>query len=406
MNKRPPSTLEASKIKTAAFVIEEEILRHNLSVLKYVKDKTGVKMFQALKTWATWPLFHITKEYLDGTEVSSLNEARLGYDEFNHEVHMYAPAYKDEEFADVLKYCSTIIFNSFAQWKKFKPLVDSYVKETGLPRECGLRINPEYLGQDEHGGIWTPCAPGSRLGVRINEFKQTLEEDPNALDGISGLHFHIFWDKSFSELEEAVLIVEKNFENYFSKISWINWGGGQTISNDDYNVEGLVALINSFKLKHKIEVRLEPGVAIVKYAGSLVTSVLDIVYRDDVPYKIAILDMSFNAHMPDFLLAPDMDNPVRDAVITREPEKIPKEAHLYQLAGGTCVAGDKLSHYHVFNKPLKPGDKVIIQDGIQYNLVQCTMFNGVQHPSIVLWKDGRATTLREFTYEDYRSRMG
>lgn len=403
---RPASTINPEKISTAAFVIEEEIMRHNLGVLKYVKDKTGAKMYQALKTWATWPLFPITKEYLDGTEVSSLNEARLGYDEFNHEVHIYAPAYKDEEFADILKYCSTIIFNSFEQWKKYKPAVEQFLKETGIQRVCGLRINPEYISKDDHGGIWNPCTPGSRLGIRISEFKEALSKDPKVLDGISGLHFHIFWDRTFNELEEAVQIVEKNFGEYFGSMKWINWGGGQTITNDDYNVDGLISLINTFKKKHDVDVHLEPGVAIVKCAGSLVASVLDVIYRDDVPYKIAVLDMSFNAHMPDFLLATDMDNPVRDATITRSPDSIPKGEHMYQLAGGTCVAGDRLSHYHIFKNPLKPGDKVIIEDGIQYNLVQCTMFNGVQHPSIILWKNGKAEMIREFTYEDYRKRMG
>ncbi len=407
MNKRPSSTLDVSKIKTAAFVIEEEILRHNLSVLKYVKDKTGAKMFQALKTWATWPLFHITKEYLHGTEVSSLNEARLGYDEFNREVHMYAPAYKDEEFPEILKYCSTIIFNSFAQWKKFKPQVDAFVKETGLARECGLRINPEQIAKDEHGGLWSPTAPGSRLGIRISEFKQALAEDPTALDGISGFHLHVFFDKNLSNLKEAIPVVEAKFGEYFSKVKWVNWGGGQMITNDDYDLEGLIATINDFKQKHGVEFHLEPGAAIVKYAGELVASVLDVVYRDDVPYKIAILDMSFNAHTPDFLLSSDIDMPVVGAKLVRDESALDKNSNVYRLAGGTCVTGDYLhDQYHIFEKPLIPGDRVIMEDGIQYNLVQCTMFNGVQHPSIVLWKDGKGENIRTFTYEDYRARMG
>ena len=405
MQRRPPSSVDTTKIKSPAFVIEEDILRHNLGVLLYVKEETGCTMYQALKTWATWPLFTVTKEYLDGTEVSSLNEARLGYEEFNHEVHIYAPAYKTEEFDDILKYCSTIIFNSFAQWKMFKPRVDEFIRKTGTVRECGLRINPEYRGRDEHGGLWSPCAPGSRLGIRASEFEAALKEDAKALDGISGLHFHIFWDKRFDELKEAVAGVEKNFGKYFAQMKWINFGGGQVITEDDYDVEGLIALINGFKKKHGVEVHMEPGAAIVKWAGELVTTVLDIVHRDDVPYKIAILDISFIAHMPDFLLAPEMDNPVRGARIVRDLDKIP-EGYLYQLAGGTCVTGDKLSHYHLFKKPLTPGDTVIIEDGIQYNLVQCTMFNGVQHPSIVLWKENAPTVLRKFTYEDFKSRMG
>ncbi len=407
MAQRPASKIDPSQIGVASFVIEEEILRHNLSVLKYVKDKTGAKMFQALKTWATWELFPIVREYLDGTEVSSLNEARLGYEEFNHEVHMYAPAYKDEEFDEVLKYCSTIIFNSFDQWKKFKPRVDAFVKSSGLARECGLRLNPEYMsGGDEHGGLWSPCAPGSRLGIRISEFKAALAADPKALEGISGFHFHLFVDKQYGDLQGALKEVEAKFGPYFPGMKWINWGGGQMITNDDYDVEGLIASINEFKKKYSVEVHMEPGAAIVKYVGSLVARVLDVVNRDDVPYKIAILDMSFNAHTPDFLLSSDLDMPVAGARIVRDQSEIKPGDHAYQLAGGTCVTGDKLGHFHVFDQPLKAGDRVVMQDGIQYNLVQCTMFNGVAHPDIVLWKDSAPHLIRKFDFEDYKKRMG
>jgi carboxynorspermidine decarboxylase len=144
----------------------------------------------------------------------------------------------------------------------------------------------------------------------------------------------------------------------------------------------------------------------VKNAGGLVSSVLDVLYRDDVPYKIAILDMSFNAHTPDFLLSPELDMPVSRAEIVRDEKELKEHENVYQLAGGTCVTGDKLGHFHSFKKPLSPGDKIVMEDGVQYNMVQCTMFNGVQHPSIVLWKDGAGKTIRNFTYEDFRARMG
>ncbi len=412
MKKRPASTLDPKKIKSAAFVIEEDLLRHNLERLKYIKDQTGCKMFQALKTWATWPLFSITKKYLDGTEVSSLNEAKLGYEKFNRSVHMFAPAYKEEEFNEILKYCSTIIFNSFSQWKKFKPAVSKFVKKTGLKRECGLRINPEYTGKDEHSGLWSPCAPGSRLGVRISEFKEALKADPKALDGISGFHFHIFFDKTFEDLKEGLKAVEDKFGEYFAGRKWINFGGGQKMTDDDYDVEGLIKLVKNFQQKYNVTVHMEPGAVIVKCAGVLVSSVLDVVERDDVPYKIAILDMSFNAHTPDFLLSTDLDMPVTGAVIIRDESIIKKNSNTYQLAGGTCVTGDKLlGQYHLFKNPLKAGDKVLMEDGIQYNLVQCTMFNGVQHPDIVLWKKNSKgkygpKLIRTFNYQDFKKRMG
>lgn len=404
MTKRPPSTLDVSKIDTPAFVIEEKLLRHNLGILKHIKEKTGCKMYQALKTWATWELFPICREYLDGTEVSSLNEARLGYEEFNHEVHIYAPAYKEEEFDQILKYCSTIIFNSFDQWKTFKPRVAAHQKKTGKKIECGLRINPE-TGK-EYEAFWSPTALGSRLGIRINEFKAALKKDPDSLEGISGIHFHIFWDKEFPELKKAVQEVDAKFGRYFRHMRWINFGGGQMITNDEYSVEGLIKLISEFQKKHNLTVHLEPGAAIAKNAGTLVSRVLDVVYRDDVNYKIAILDMSFNAHTPDFLLSRDLDMPVRGATIVRAERQLKKQRNAYQLAGSTCVTGDKLTHFHVFKKPLKNGDYVIMEDGLQYNMVQCTMFNGVQHPSIILWKNDDAKVLRTFLYDDYKQRMG
>ncbi len=133
---------------------------------------------------------------------------------------------------------------------------------------------------------------------------------------------------------------------------------------------------------------------------------LDVVERDDVDFKIAILDVSFNAHMPDFLLSPDLDLPVAGAEIIRDPHALKNREHVYRLAGGTCVSGDQLSQYHAFRQPLKPGDKLIIEDAIQYNLVQCTMFNGVQHPAILLWRNGQLEVIRAYTYQDYRARMG
>src|SRR5256885_716176 len=195
MNKRPSSTIDVSKIETAAFVIEEDILRHNLGILKYIREQTGAKVLHALKAWATWELLPMEREYLDGTEVSSLNEARLGFEEFGPEVHMFAPAYKEEEFEEICKYSSTIIFNSFVQWKKFKPLVQAYRDKMDKEIECGLRINPEYSVPEEHGDLWSPTAPGSRLGIRLNEFQAALTEDAQALAEISGLHMHIFFEK-------------------------------------------------------------------------------------------------------------------------------------------------------------------------------------------------------------------
>jgi carboxynorspermidine decarboxylase len=405
MPKRPASTLDASKIKTAAFVIEQEILRHNLSVLKYIREKSGAKILHALKAWATWELLPMEREYLDGTEVSSLNEARLGYEEFGPEVHMFAPAYKEEEFEEICKYSSTIIFNSFAQWKKFKPLVDKYSKAFGKEIECGLRINPEYSGDEEHGDLWSPTAPGSRLGIRLSEFTAALSGDPKALDGISGLHLHIFFEKDVSDFAAALPVIEEKFGQYFKGLKWVNFGGGIKLTEDGADIDGFIETLKAFQSKYNVHVHLEPGAAICWWSGSLVATVLDIVERDDVPYKIPIVDISFEDHLTDFFVSEELDLKVRGATIERDDSKLAGK-NAYKFGGMTCIAGDKIAYAHIFDTPLKIGDRIVIDDAIQYTLIKCTMFNGVQHPSIVLWKDGKAETIREFNFQDYKSRMG
>ena len=219
MKKRPASTLNSSIVQTPAFVIEEDLLQHNLERLKYVKDKAGCKILLAMKAWSTWPLFKMVKKYLSGSEVSSLNEAKLGFEEFGPEVHIYSPAYKASEFGEILKNCSHIIFNSFGQWWQFREEIAKFSKKYKKTIECGLRVNPEVNVGADAGDMYNPCAPDSRLGVRLSEFEKVLKADPKALEGLSGIHFHIFFEKEEQDLEKALPQIEAKFGKYFKKLN-------------------------------------------------------------------------------------------------------------------------------------------------------------------------------------------
>ncbi|MBI2463966.1 carboxynorspermidine decarboxylase [Candidatus Peregrinibacteria bacterium] len=403
IKKRPASTLNPGKVQTPAFVIEEDLLKHNLERLQYVSDMAGCTILLAMKAWATWPLFGMVKKYLSGVEVSSLNEARLGFEEFGQKVHIYSPAYKPEEFHEILKNCSHVIFNSFAQWRQFRRTVKDFSRKNKKNIECGLRINPEMsFGEGED--MYNPCAVDSRLGVRLSEFEKALAEDPKVMDGLSGIHFHIFFERDEQDLEKALYHIEKRFGKYLKQLKWVNFGGGQKITDDNYDVEALIRLIKNFKKKYGVEVHLEPGAAVVWQSGTLVASVLDIIESEDVPYSIAILDISFEAHLTDFMLTPSLNLRVRGAVEGRENK------YVYQFGGCSCLAGDRREQLYSFSQKLKVGDRVVFEDGIQYSLVKTTMFNGIQHPDIVLWKkigkEYAAKRIRKFEYEDFKKRMG
>ena len=368
-------------MKTPAFVIDEALIRRNCEILSSVKERTGCSFLLALKGFALWPLFPLIREYLDGVCASSLWEARLGREEFSREVHVYAPAYSEADFAELLTLCNGIDFNSFKQLEKFRPLMKSGIR-------YGLRINPECSTQDPAHAIYDPCAPRSRLGIRAQDFEE------RSLDGISGLHFHTLCEQNADDLETTLQAVEERFGDLLPKMQWINFGGGHHITRADYDIDRLCRLIGDFQTKYDVEVILEPGEAVALDAGVLETAVLDIIDNEG---PIAILDTSCTCHMPDV-----MEMPYRPEI---EGTGLPnKKAYTYRLAGLSCLAGDVIGDYS-FDRPLKPGDRLVFKDMAHYSMVKTTFFNGVQHPDIAIRREENIEVIRQFSYEDYKHRL-
>lgn len=375
--------IDFSLCPTPCYVVDERLLEKNLKILHSVQEQTGCSILLALKGFSMFSVFPMVGKYLKGITASSLFEARLGYEEMGKEVHIYSPAYLDEEFDEIIRYCDHIVFNSFSQWKHYKERVIGSGKQV----ECGIRINPEY--SEIETPIYNPCYQNSRLGVTLDNFR------PDELEGIKGLHFHTMCEQNSDTLERTIKVVDEKFGSYISRMKWINMGGGHHITRDDYNISTLVNSIMFFKNKYGVDVYLEPGEAIALNTGFLVSTVLDIVNNG---MNIAILDTSAACHMPDVLEMPYRPN-IIDAGMPGEHE------FTYRLGGPTCLAGDVIGDYS-FKQPLKPGDKLVFCDMAHYTMVKNNMFNGVNLPSIAVFneKDG-IRIIKRFGYEDYKSRL-
>jgi carboxynorspermidine decarboxylase len=366
------------------YVCDLGLLRKNLAVIAGVRQRTGCKILLALKGFAMFSTFPLISPYLQGTCASSPHEARLGKEEFGGEVHVYAPAYSEKDMEELLPLVNHISFNSINQWRHHK----KKVLESSRPIRCGLRINPQY--SEVKVELYNPCAPDSRLGITLDELQG------HDLTGISGLHFHTMCEQNSDTLERTLAEVEKKFAPYFTNLQWMNFGGGHHISRSDYDVDRLCTLINSFQERYGLEVYLEPGEAIALNAGMLVSTVLDIIERDK---PIAVLDTSAAAHMPDVL-----EMPYRPEVIGGgQPGE---KKFTYQLAGLSCLAGDVIGPYS-FDTPLITGQKLVFLDMLHYTMVKNNTFNGVQLPAIATYEpeDDTIKVIKEFGYQDYRSRL-
>lgn len=371
-------------MKTPYWLLEEELLEKNLKTLAHIKEQTDVKILLALKGYALWQSFDLISHYLDGCCASGLYEAKLSDEQFKKELHTYSPAFKEEDIEEIAKISHHLVFNSPAQFKRFAPLA----KEHNPLISLGLRVNPEY--SEAPVELYNPCALYSRLGTTLANFDESL------LDELDGLHFHALCEQDASALEKVLEAFEAKFGKYLNQMRWVNLGGGHHITRKDYDVEKLIQILTNFQAKYPhLQLYLEPGEAVGWETGTLVASVLDIVHNG---MKIAILDTSAEAHMPDTIIMP-----YRAEV--RGSGKAGEKAYTYRLAGNTCLAGDVMGDYS-FDKALQIGDKVIFEDQMHYTMVKATTFNGVPLPSIAIQrKDGTIELVKEFRYEDFRDRL-
>ena len=375
-------------MKTPVYIIEETLLRRNLALISEVARRTDSQWILAFKAFALWKTFPIFREYISSTTASSLSEARLALEEFGAKAHTYSPAYKDDEFDDIVRCSSHLTFNSLSQYERFH--------ERAGECSLGLRINPEY--SEVETLLYNPCAPGTRFGVAADKLPEQLPSD------LRGFHCHCHCESDSDVFERSLQHIEEKFSKWFSQIEWINFGGGHLVTRKDYDIERLVRLMQGFHERYPhLKVIFEPGSAFAWQTGPLVSSVVDIV--EDKGIRTAILDVSFTCHMPDCLEMPYYPA-VRGAVHMESIVNSQKpKANTYRLGGNSCLSGDWMG-YWAFDHELQVGEEIVFEDMIHYTTVKTNTFNGITHPSIaMLHSDGTLEMLREYGYEDYRSRM-
>ena len=378
-----------NQIKMPAYILEEEKLRRNLSLIKGVADEAGIEIILAFKAFALWKTFPIFREYINSTTASSLSEARLAYEEFGAPAHTFSPAYTDLEIEDIARMSSHLTFNSLSQYSRHH----TKAMETNSNLKLGIRVNPEYseVGTD----IYNPCAPGTRFGVLASQLPERLPED------ITGFHCHCHCESGADVFQRTLVHIEEKFSKWFDQLEWINFGGGHLMTRKDYDIRLLIDILKDFKKRYpNLKVILEPGSAFAWQTGPLVSHVVDVVENKGI--KTAILDVSFTCHMPDCLEMPYWPT-VRGAE-TIEGE-YGKGENIYRLGGNSCLSGDWMQSWR-FDHALQIGETVIFEDMIHYTTVKTCTFNGITHPDIcLLKKNGELQVLRHFDYQDYKNRM-
>jgi carboxynorspermidine decarboxylase len=359
-------------IQTPYYLIDETALLRNLRTIQHVREQSGAKLLLALKCFATWSVFDLMREYMDGTTSSSLNEVKLGREKFGGETHAYSVAYSDHEIDEVIANSDKIIFNSISQFERFAGATAACVR--------GLRLNPQVSSSTFD--LADPARPFSRLG------EWDAAKVAAIIDRIDGFMIHNNCENAdFALFDRMLSQIEERFGALLAKVNWVSLGGGIHFTGDGYPLDLFCDRLKSFSQRYGVQVYLEPGEAAVTKSTTLEVTVLDTLFNGK---NLAIVDSSVEAHMLDLL-------------IYRETAKIAPNngPHSYQICGKSCLAGDIFGEFK-FETELKPGDRISIQDAAGYTMVKKNWFNGVQMPSIAIRdRDGRVRVMREFSFEDY-----
>ena len=376
-------------LPTPCYILDEAQLKRNGEVLAGVAARTGCKILLAQKAFSNYDLYPVLAPYLAGTEASGLYEARLGAEEMpGKEVHVFCAAYREDEFEELLKYAGHIVFNSPRQLAKFGALA----KQAG--KSVGLRINPECSTQEGHV-IYDPCSPGSRMGTTRAQWDANMT--PELLAMLDGLHFHTLCEQDADDLATTLKAVEERFGDVLPKMQWLNFGGGHHITRSGYNIALLEDCIRTAQQKWGVTVYLEPGEACALNAGYLATRVLDVTQNGAT--NIAILDTSAACHMPDVLEMPYRP-PLYGAGEAGEKKVT------FRLGSQTCLAGDVIGDYS-FDAPLAEGDLLLFGDMAIYTTCKNNTFNGMPLPAIYAYTAaGQLTLIKQFTYNDFKCRLG
>ena len=378
-----------AEVQTPMYIVEENLLRGNLSLIRDVAQRADIEIILAFKAFALWKTFPIIREYISSTTASSLSEARLAYEEFGTPAHTFSPAYTDSEIGQIAECSSHLTFNSLSQYERMA----AKARSANGNLSFGLRVNPEY--SEISTLLYNPCAPGTRFGVSADKLPATLPAD------IVGFHCHCHCESGSDVFQRTLVHIEDKFSKWFPQLKWINFGGGHLMTRNDYDVKLLVSMLKEFHKRYPwLKVILEPGSAFAWQTGVLVAQVVDIV--EDKNIKTAILDVSFTCHMPDCLEMPYQPE-VRGAESVEMERATDKNT--YRLGGNSCLSGDFMGSWR-FDHPLEIGEKLIFEDMIHYTTVKTNMFNGITHPAISMLKsDGKLQKMRVFGYSDYKNRM-
>lgn len=371
------------ELTTPAIVFDIDTLYQDLSASRRIVNVLGGTLLYSIKACSVPSVLSLIASEVAGFACSSPNEMRLArrFAKGGMTIHLTSPGLCPEQVRDTGTFCDYVSFNSASQYKRLAPLFPAGVS-------CGLRVNPETAFVAD--SRYDPCRRDSKLGTSLHLTHKLLKND----NSLKGIHVHNNCESSdLCELGTTLKIISEEFGTVLDRLDWINLGGGYLLPQAG-GVADVSSQFEDLASRFDLEFFLEPGAAIVRKSGKLISRVVDIIRRGR--FTVAILDTTVN-HWPEvfeYQFQPD----VAEAVDAGPFE--------YILGGCSCLAGDLFGRYE-FAQPLEIGSQITFEDAGAYSFVKSHYFNGITLPTIYMTnRFGHFEMIAEFRFKDYLSHVG
>jgi len=378
------SALPFQNVQTPALCYKSEVIARNLSRMQHVRDASDCRVLYSLKACSLVPILQLIAHGVDGFSCSSINEFQLVKETtgVDHTIQFVSPGLTKSSVENSKPFRTLLTLNSIQQFSRF-----SKFSQENLA--LGIRVNPKtnFVKSEKYD----PCRFSSKLGVSPDEILRELQCNTSLFESLSGLHFHNNCEsEDYNELKQTVDRMVPLLEAH--KFDWINLGGGYQIS--DIDLEPLIETVCDLRSAFGLEVFFEPGNGIVRDAGFLIATIIDLFESDGK--QIAVLDTAVS-HAPE-VFEYGWSPPVSGSDL--------KGKFSYILAGCSCLAGDVFGEY-CFETPKKIGDKVVFEEMGAYTSVKASWFNGICMPNIyVLTQDGELDLRKSYSYQDFARYCG
>lgn len=386
----------ASEYGTPLYVYDAERIGQN-SIPKDWKYP-HIKILYAMMANPHVAIMEILQEKGLGVQVSSIKELKLAYEAgfAKEDISVATTNLSDTEIHQLSQEDVLLYLDSLEELRTYGNWPDECLSTGQKKREVGLRV---YIDSSDYGQTATnaPALSRSRVGIKPEFFDKAKILAAKYGLKIVGLHCYAASNvQDYTKLLDAHRHLIEHAKA-FPDLEHLNFGGGFGAQPFDWfrYRDGLIPMVQKLNrfFERDMEIRIEPGRALVAESGILLVRVVNI--KDMGDWISVGVNCSFGIFPRPYIYGPETGGYHQIMRVDRHGR--PYHGHIeftgsrsYTICGNSVLQQDIFGIDRLLPPGLKRGDLLAFMQAGAYCSSMMSLFPGQKRPAEVL-VDGRKT---------------